>query len=184
MTMNEKSPAATPSGVMAKLEGVARPPSEVSTARTMASRHSSVREAAQEFQIPAAQFSVSKYQLMPQTGTVAAMMAASGRPTWRPRPTAARSERRAARILIANPSLQRSQALLMRSTQVMRSDRRFFKCPRHALRSTQRVGLRHIKYTGSITSSVKATAISMSPTTATAGEMRPRKVPSAPIRPM
>ena len=34
--------------------------------------------------MPAAQFSVSKYQLMPQTGTVAAMTAASGRPICSP----------------------------------------------------------------------------------------------------
>ena len=40
----------------------------------------SVRDSAQEFQIPAAQFSVSKYQLMPQIGTVAAMIAATGSP--------------------------------------------------------------------------------------------------------
>jgi hypothetical protein len=40
----------------------------------------SVRDSAQEFHIPAAQFSVSKYQLMPHTGTVAATMAAIGSP--------------------------------------------------------------------------------------------------------
>ncbi len=50
------------------------------TARTIASRQRSVRASAHEFQIPDAQFSVSKNQLMPQTGTVAAMTAATGRP--------------------------------------------------------------------------------------------------------
>jgi hypothetical protein len=54
------------------------------TERTMAARHVSVREAAHEFQTPAAQFSVSKYQLMPHTGAVATTTAASGRPTFRP----------------------------------------------------------------------------------------------------
>ena len=46
----------------------------------MASRHLSVRASAQEFQMPDAQFSVSKNQLIPQTGTLAATMAATGRP--------------------------------------------------------------------------------------------------------
>ena len=50
------------------------------TARTIASRQVSVRDSAHEFHTPDAQFSVSKYQLMPHTGTVAAMMAAMGRP--------------------------------------------------------------------------------------------------------
>ena len=50
------------------------------TARTMAARHTSVRDSAHEFHMPAAQFSVSKYQLIPQTGAVAAMTAAMGRP--------------------------------------------------------------------------------------------------------
>ena len=59
-----------------------------SRSRTIASRQVSVRDSAQEFHIPAAQFSVSKYQLMPQTGTVAATMAAIGSPVWRPRPSA------------------------------------------------------------------------------------------------
>ena len=42
--------------------------------------------------MPAAQFSVSKYQLMPQIGTDATMIAASGSPIWSPRPKAERSE--------------------------------------------------------------------------------------------
>ena len=58
------------------------------TRRTMASRHVSVRASAQEFQMPAAQFSVSKYQLMPHTGTVAAITAAAGRPMRKPRRSA------------------------------------------------------------------------------------------------
>ena len=78
MTMNEKSSAATPSGATAKLVAVGRPPSPASTDRAIDSRQVSVRDSAQEFHIPAAQFSVSKYQLMPQTGTVAAMIAAKG----------------------------------------------------------------------------------------------------------
>ena len=57
-----------------------------------ASRQVSVRDSAHEFQMPAAQFSVSKYQLIPHTGTVAARMAASGRPTWSPRLSAVGSE--------------------------------------------------------------------------------------------
>ena len=66
--------------------------SSADTARIIASRQASVRSSAQEFQSPAAQFSVSKYQLMPQTGTVAAMTAASGRPICRPRLRAVRTE--------------------------------------------------------------------------------------------
>ena len=58
----------------------------------MASRHVSVRCAAHEFQMPAAQFSVSKYQLMPQIGTDATMIAAIGSPIWSPRPSAEVSE--------------------------------------------------------------------------------------------
>ena len=74
------TPAASPRSVA----GAALPPLGASTARTIASRHVSVRDSAHEFQMPAAQFSVSKYQLMPQTGTVAARMAASGSPRCRP----------------------------------------------------------------------------------------------------
>ena len=59
-------------------------------APTIASRQESVRSSAQEFQIPAAQFSVSKYQLIPQTGVVAAMMAARGKPICKPRLKAVR----------------------------------------------------------------------------------------------
>ena len=92
MTTNEKSPEPTPAGVTAKLAGPALPPSGASTARTIASRQVSVRDSAHEFHIPAAQFSVSKYQLMPQTGTVAARMAAIGRPYCRPRLSVAGTE--------------------------------------------------------------------------------------------
>ena len=42
--------------------------------------------------MPAAQFSVSKYQLMPQIGTEATITAVSGSPIWRPRPNADVSE--------------------------------------------------------------------------------------------
>ena len=62
------------------------------TARTIAARQVSVRDAAHEFQMPAAQFSVSKYQLMPQIGTDATITAVSGSPIWRPRPNADGSE--------------------------------------------------------------------------------------------
>ena len=109
MTTKEKSPAATPCGDMAKLAGPALPPSGASTARTIASRQVSVRDSAQEFHIPAAQFSVSKYQLMPQTGTVAAMMAATGSP--RLQTAAERRGQRVARcrIRMAIVSRHRSQ---------------------------------------------------------------------------
>ena len=63
----------------------------------MACRHSSVRDSAHEFHMPAAQFSVSKYQLMPQIGTVAARMAAAGSPVARQRCSAAGIEYRASR---------------------------------------------------------------------------------------
>ena len=54
--------------------------SRAATAFTIASRQVSVRDAAQESHTPAAQFSVSKNQLIPQIGTVAARMAATGKP--------------------------------------------------------------------------------------------------------
>ena len=92
MTTNEKSPAPIPCGLTAKLVGPALPPSVASTARTIDSRQVSVRDSAQEFHMPAAQFSVSKYQLMPQTGTVAARMAAIGSPRCSPRLSAAGTE--------------------------------------------------------------------------------------------
>src|SRR5262245_31259364 len=72
------------------------------TARTIAARHTSVRDAAHEFQMPAAQFSVSKYQLIPQNGTDATITAVSGNPICRPRPNAEVIEKRAARNRIAN----------------------------------------------------------------------------------
>ena len=93
MTMNEKSPAlSTPAGRTAKGTGCPRTVSSASTARTMASRQVSVRDSAHEFHMPAAQFSVSKYQLMPQTGAVAAMTAASGSPICKAWLRAARTE--------------------------------------------------------------------------------------------
>ena len=79
-------------GSRAKLAGPALPPSGASTARTIDSRQVSVRDSAQEFHIPAAQFSVSKYQLMPQIGTVAARIAAIGSPRCRPHSSAAGTE--------------------------------------------------------------------------------------------
>ena len=80
--MNEKSPVlSTPGGWRAKGSDCPRTVSSASTARTMAARQMSVRDSAHEFHMPAAQFSVSKYQLMPQTGAVAAMTAARGRPS-------------------------------------------------------------------------------------------------------
>ena len=91
--MNENGSAPlTPSGVTLKPwpSSVVRP--TATTARTIAARQVSVRDAAHEFQTPAAQFSVSKYQLMPQMGTEATMTAVSGSPICRPRPNADRSE--------------------------------------------------------------------------------------------
>ena len=85
-----KSPAAAPGGVTANV--VAAPARGPATARTIASRQSSVRDSAHEFQMPDAQFSVSKNQLMPHTGTVAAMTAAAGRPVARLRRSAAGTE--------------------------------------------------------------------------------------------
>ena len=67
----------------------------------MASRQRSVRASAQEFQMPVAQFSVSKNQLMPQTGTVAAMTAATGRPGRQAAPERGGMEKRASRSRIA-----------------------------------------------------------------------------------
>ncbi len=66
--------------------------SALKVALTIASRQVSVRASAQEFHMPAAQFSVSKNQLMPNTGTMAAMTAAKGKPIWRPRPKAVVAE--------------------------------------------------------------------------------------------
>ena len=93
MTMNENGAEPTrPSGVTVN----PRPSSVVSpastTARTMAARQVSVRDAAHEFQAPAAQFSVSKYQLIPEIGTEATITAATGKPICRPRPNAAGRE--------------------------------------------------------------------------------------------
>ena len=99
MTTKLKSPDCAPGGVTAKVIGPA--PAGPVTACTIASRQRSVRASAQEFQIPVAQFSVSKNQLMPQTGTVAAMTAATGRPAARLRQSAAGMEKRASRRRIA-----------------------------------------------------------------------------------
>ena len=91
--MKEKSPLreTRPGRRRTPAPGPSRP-SSADAARTIASRQESVRSSAQEFQSPAAQFSVSKYQLIPHTGTVAAMMAESGRPICRPRLRAVREE--------------------------------------------------------------------------------------------
>ena len=67
--------------------------------------------------MPAAQFSVSKYQLMPQTGTVAAITAASGRPSCSAWLSAARTEKRAARMRTAYRRRWRSHAVASRSSQ-------------------------------------------------------------------
>ena len=91
MTRNEKSPS-VPGGETANARAGPFASSFADTAPTIASRQVSVRSSAQEFHSPAAQFSVSKYQLMPQIGTVAATTAASGRPIWRPRLRAVRTE--------------------------------------------------------------------------------------------
>ena len=92
MTMKAKSsPPATPGGDTANASLATRG-SWSSTVATIASRQVSVRVSAQRFHMPAAQFSVSKNQLMPNTGDVAATKAAAGRPIWRPRLNAAGSE--------------------------------------------------------------------------------------------
>ena len=90
-TTNAKS-FPVPAGDTAKSAGrpAARSPSAV--AEVIAARHTSVRSSAHESQTPDAQFSVSKYQLMPQTGIVAAKTAATGRPTRRLREAAATNE--------------------------------------------------------------------------------------------
>ena len=80
MTTNEKSPAADAIRRHGEADAPAVPPSRRLHRRTIASRHVSVRASAHEFQMPAAQFSVSKYQLMPQTGTVAAMIGGERQP--------------------------------------------------------------------------------------------------------
>src|SRR3954462_14189695 len=93
MTTKLKSPVLVPGAVTANVAGSAPP----GTARIIASRHTSVRASAHEFQSPDAQFSVSKNQLIPQTGTVAATMAAMGTPAARLRQRAAGIEKRASR---------------------------------------------------------------------------------------
>ena len=100
--MNAKSPVAVPGGATANVESI--PLAFTVMARTMASRHRSVRASAQEFQMPDAQFSVSKNQLIPHTGTVAAITAAMGRPFTRPLPSATGTEKRASRRRIPTRS--------------------------------------------------------------------------------
>ena len=93
MTRNEKStPAVTPGGETEYQSAGRFVFSASNVAFTMASRHVSVRASAHEFHMPAAQFSVSKNQLMPNTGTMAAMMAAHGSPICSPRLSAVRAE--------------------------------------------------------------------------------------------
>src|SRR5262245_64230166 len=150
MTMNAKSPE-TPGGSTANVDADGCPPEPATTARTIASRHVSVRDSAHEFHIPAAQFSVSKYQLMPQTGTVAATTAAIGRPVCNPRPSALGTEYRAERTRMARRRRHRSQASVSRAIGPLMLVR---VRQRHTLRSTSRVGLRQMRYTGLITSSV------------------------------
>ena len=91
MTRNEKScPPSIPAGVTEYQLAGPLAFSALNVALTIASRHVSVRASAHEFHMPAAQFSVSKNQLMPNTGTMAAMMAAKGNPICRPRRNAVR----------------------------------------------------------------------------------------------
>src|SRR6476620_8119226 len=98
MTMKEKSLPPIPSGWIAKRDALAG--FAAVTSRTMAARHESVRDSAQEFHKPDAQFSVSKNQLIPQIGTVAATTAATGKPDARLRFKAAGREYRISRSLI------------------------------------------------------------------------------------
>jgi hypothetical protein len=83
---------------------------------------------------------------------------------------------------IANLILQRNHASVTRAIQLAPAGRSRRRC--HTRRSIHRVGPRHNKYSGLITSNVINTAIAMSPRTATAGETRPRIVKSVRIRPM
>ena len=85
MTRKAKSPDSTPAGFTAKADAPSGAGPLPATALTIASRQMSVRDSAHESQTPAAQFSVSKYQLIPSTGYTAAMIAATGRPIWSPR---------------------------------------------------------------------------------------------------
>src|SRR6185369_12356289 len=157
MTMKEKSPSAEPGGSTANGSGAARACSPVSTSRTIAARHSSVRDSAQEFHMPAAQFSVAKYQLIPQTGTVAARIAANGRPLWRAWVNAVGIENRAARIRIAHDSRQRSHMAVARDIQRAVDARVARICQCQTRRSIQRVGPRHTRYAGFITNNPKIT---------------------------
>src|SRR5204863_9731519 len=91
ITTKLKSPDVVPGAVTANR--VAASPIEI--APIIASRHASVRASAQEFQMPEAQFSVSKNQLIPHIGTVAATIAPTGTPAARLRHNAAGIEKRA-----------------------------------------------------------------------------------------
>jgi hypothetical protein len=82
---------------------------------------------------------------MPQTGTVAASMAANGSPFWRPRLSAVGIEKRAARIRMAYDIRQRSQAPVARAATLDADDRTAPMCHRQTRRSIQRVGPRHIR---------------------------------------
>ena len=160
---------------------VVRPPE--TTARTMAARQVSVRVAAHEFHMPDAQFSVSKYQLMPQIGTDATMTAVSGSPICRPRPTADPSEYRAARTRrpkrIRDSSHQRTTCVgqarmpVRAGASITRS---------HARRSRRRVRRRTKSRIGTITKYASASATKMSPATATSGERIPSADRSKPMR--
>ena len=161
MTMKEKSPWDTPGGSTANGSVAARACSPESTSRTIAARQSSVRDSAHEFHIPAAQFSVSKYQLIPQTGTVAARIAANGSPLRSAWVSAAGIENRAARNRIAEDIRHRSQAAVARDVQLRVDKRRSRMCQCQTRRSIQRVGPRHTRYAGLITNNPKITAISM-----------------------
>ncbi len=183
ITMNEKSLALRHAGgAMANaLAGSVGP--SATTARTMASRHVSARSSAQEFQTPTAQFSVSKYQLMPKTGTVAAMIAANGRPICSARLKAERNEYRACRSRIENRSRRVSIARRARRAHSGRSG----AASRHhcqARRSSRRVSLRHRTLPGMMRANAARMATTRSPSTATPGERMPRNVRSKPMRPM
>ena len=138
----------------------------------MASRQVSVRDSAQEFQIPAAQFSVSKYQLMPHTGTVAAMIAAKGSPVCKR--LIERGGDRVARCPHAGSQTSSSTGARPPRRRARQPLAPWLDLPEmpspHAPFDPARGGARHSRYSGLTTSSVTSTAIAMSPSTATAGD--------------
>src|SRR3954468_5713662 len=164
MTTKLKSPPSVPGAVTVKVAG----PTPPGIARTIASRQLSVRASAHEFQMPDAQFSVSKNQLIPQTGTVAATIAAIGTPIARHRQIAAGIEKRASRSCTAVRSryLSHAAAARRRRPPSFSSTDRYH---RHTVRSIQRVDDRNDSAIGAAIRNANRIASAASPTTAIAG---------------